>query len=375
MKNRSHIFIGFIALAAIVAGCSVDNSYNLENLDTEMSFFKGSDFPVPDLKPFLIGDYLHLDGYDYIVTDEHGDYAIRFELEPVSFVVTVPDLGSDDRIAVDFEPVEFEFGQVPDFLSGKDQQIAPDLSEMQIELGLDSEIPAEFTASCTLETLVSGEVNHSYRIDNLPIRYGKNTYFVKEKALGTDDIAVPGLGSILSPVPDALKFSEFAVSATADQRALVTPGVDYDMVFNALVQTPICFSADNRFTLTFPLDASLNLDKVGLKKAELWLDYDNTVPLNFSLDAYALNASGKRIDSVKASTDSEIAGLSSGTACVTLTTAGDLRFSSIEIELTVSSNSDLSGVHINKDQGLRFHSMHLYLPDGIQVRLDGPANQ
>ena len=373
MIKRIHILTGIIALAA-VSGCAVDNSYNLENLDTEMTFFKGSDFPVPDLKPFLIGDYLDLNGYDYIITDDRGDYYIRFELEPVVASVTVPALGSDDRIPIDFDPVEFEFGRVPDFLSGKDQQIAPDLSEMEIELGLDSEIPAEFTASCTLETLVSGKVNHSYYIDNLPIRYGENRYFIREKAAGPDDISVAGLGSILSPVPDALKFSELDIFATAGQRALVAPGVDYDLLFNALIQTPICFSADNRFTLTFPLDASLNLDKVGLKKAELWLDYDNTVPLNFSLVAYALDASGKRIDTVKASTDSEIAGLSSGTACVTLTTSGDLRFSSIEIELTVSSGSTLSGVHINQNQGLRFHAMHLYLPDGIQVRLDTPVN-
>lgn len=374
MIKRSHIFAGAIALAA-VSGCAVDNSYNLENLDTEMSFFKGADFPVPDLKPFLIGDYLDLNGYDYIITDERGDYYIRFETAPVSSTVTVPALGTDERIPIDFEPVAFEFGRIPDFLSGKDQQIAPDLSEMEIDLDLESGIPAEFTASCTLETLVSGKVNHSYHIDNMPIKYGKNRYFIKEKAAGPDDIAIPGLGSILSPVPDALIFSELAVSATTDQQALVVPGRDYDLLFNALVQTPICFSADNRFTLTFPLEASLDLDKVGLKKAELWLDYENTVPLNFSLVAYALDAAGKRIDSVKASTESEIAGLSSGTACVTLTTAGDLRFSSIVIELTVSSGSSLSGVHINKNQGLRFHSMHLFLPDGIQVRLDAPQKQ
>ena len=369
MNKRTYMLAGVIALA-VFSGCAVDNSYNLENLDTEMSFFKGSDFPVPDLNPFRIGDYLDLDGYDYIITDSQGDYYIRFELEPVGASVTVPALGSDDRIPIDFEPVEFEFEQIPDFLSGKDQRIAPDLSEMEIELGLDSEIPAEFTASCSFETLVSGKVNHSYHIDNLPIRYGENRYLIKENAAGADDIAVPGLGRLLSPVPDALKFSELAISATADQRALVVPGMEYDLVFKALVQTPICFSADNRFSLTFPLEASLDLDKVGLKKAELWLDYENTVPLNFSLVAYALDAAGKRIDSVKASTDSEISGLSSGTACVTLTTAGDLRFSSIEIVLTVSSGSNLSGVHINQNQGLRFHSMHLYLPDGIQVRLD-----
>ncbi len=40
------------------------------------------------------------------------------------------------------------------------------------------------------------------------------------------------------------------------------------------------------------------------------------------------------------------------------------------LELTVSSDSSLAGIHINRDQRIRFYGMHLWLPDGIQIDLD-----
>ncbi len=367
-KTLSMILAG--SAIFVFSACQVDSDYNLEKLDTKVTILKNAEFPVPDMTPFKLGDYLDMDGYEYIVCDEKGDYQVSFALEPMTATVTLPDLGDQDRIQTDYKPVVYGFDSVPDFLYSQDGQIAPDLSEMEVHVEMDSEIPAEFSIGSTIETLRSGAVQHKYVIDNLPIRQGKNDYWLMEEPTRENGIAVPELGNLLSPFPDALKMSDLTVYSTADQRALVSPGTEYGLTLKASVSSPVCFKADNRFTLSFPIDAKLDLEQVGLKQAILYLDYENTIPLNFSLSAHALDASGKRLDSIKAETESDIVGSTNGFTSVRLTTQGDLRFASMVLELTVSSDSSLAGIHINRDQRIRFYGMHLWLPDGIQIDLD-----
>ena len=279
-KTLSMILAG--SAIFVFSACQVDSDYNLEKLDTKVTILKNAEFPVPDMTPFKLGDYLDLDGYEYIVCDEKGDYQVSFALEPMTATVTLPDLGDQDRIQTNYKPVVYGFDAIPDFLYSQDGQIAPDLSEMEVHVEMDSEIPAEFSIGSTIETLRSGAVQHKYVIDNLPIRQGKNDYWLMEEPTRENGIAVPGLGNLLSPFPDALKMSELTVYSTADQRALVSPGTEYGLTLKASVSSPVCFKADNRFTLSFPIDAKLDLEQVGLKQAILYLDYENTIPLNFS---------------------------------------------------------------------------------------------
>ena len=58
-----------------------------------------------------------------------------------------------------------------------------------------------------------------------------------------------------------------------------------------------------------------------------------------------------------------------------LTTTGDLRFASLSLEMTASApgNLDPTRNYLNRNQGLRLTGMSLYLPDGIQIKLDSDS--
>ena len=116
----------------------------------------------------------------------------------------------------------------------------------------------------------------------------------------------------------------------------------------------------------------MNLDQIGLKKAVLHMDIENTIPLDLSLDLYALDGEGKRIESIQFSDSGSISipGRTTSSPLLTLTTQGDLRFSSLVLTLTASSNPTLAGIHFNRSQAIRFSNLKLEFPDGIQVKLD-----
>ena len=61
---------------------------------------------------------------------------------------------------------------------------------------------------------------------------------------------------------------------------------------------------------------------------------------------------------------------------ITLTTPGDLRFASLSLEMTASApgnHLDPTRNYLNRNQGLRLTGMSLYLPDGIQIKLDSDS--
>ena len=368
----------FALLALPVIGCKVDSDYDFSNLDTTVTLLKGVDFPVPDAQ-ILLKDVFALEDYGFITCDANGDYRIGLELDPIDLQVLFPD-SDEDTIPVDFEPVEYTFEAIPDFLSGKNQSVVVDLSDMQVSLQVDSDIPAEFAISTTIEAIRSGEVSKRCSVDDLSVTYGNTRYvFQEEKGASDPDYcrAVPGLGKLFSPIPDALRIGTMDVYANASQRALVSHDQLYNLSCRASASSPIRFAEGTRFHMSTPLSAELNLEQIGLKKAVLSLKIDNSMPLDCSFDLYAFDASGNKLESIVVSPDFEsIPAMGRTEGSITLTTDGDLRFSSLLLELTASApSSGPTGTCLNRNQGLKLTGMSLYLPDGIQVDLSPSGNQ
>ena len=369
MKKLILLLAAGTALVLSVTGCIVDTRYDLVQLDTEMTVMKGATIPVPSAS-FKLGDLLQLDGYDYISCDENGDFRVRFDLDPLEVQVTMPSFDEGYHVPVYFQPIPYSFSSVPDFISGEGQQFEADLSDMTITLEADSGIPASFTASGKVETQLKGAVTNSCQLENVRLYQGKHTYIFRDHAASADEISVPGLANMLVPFPDAVQLSSVDLYGDPDQDLQALTGNTYDLNFKTRVETPICFRENSRVTFTMPVEAELNLKEIGLKKAQLFVTYDNTIPLNFSLAVHAEDADGNKVAGVQATISDQIQGLTKADIMVELTTSGDLRFSKIVLELTVSSDSRLAGLHINQNQEIRFTDMYICLPDGIQVRID-----
>ena len=359
-----------------VIGCKVDSEFDFSNLDTTMTVLKGAEFPVPNAR-ILLKDVFPLENNEFITCDASGNYLINVALDPIDMQFYIPESGAD-KVSVDFMSVQYTFDEVPDFLSGKDQRVVLDLSDMHVGLCVDSDIPAELSFGTTIESIRSGAVSRRCSVDDLNVVYGTNRYvFVEEKSSSHPDNyrSLPGLGKLFSPVPDAVRIGDVEVYVDAEQRAQVAHDRLYHLSCLVSAESPIKFAEGTRFILSAPLNASLNLDEIGLKKAVLSLQIENSMPLDFSFTLHAFDASGNRLDSIQVEPDFEtIPALDRTSGSITLTTTGDLRFSSLELELTASvpsslASSDYYGPCLNKNQGLNLTGMSLYLPDGIQISL------
>ncbi len=377
MKALLRLFLP-AALLFPVIGCQVDPAYDFSKLDTTVTLFRGLDFPVPDAQ-ILLKDVFSLEkDYDFIRCDGAGNYLIHMDMDPVHLQFPLPEMGSD-QIPVPFEPIEYSFDAVPDVLSGKDQTVVVDLSDMLVTLAVDSDIPAEASVDATIDAIRSGKVSARCSVEGLDINYGNyQHFFVGKESPDFPDYyrVLPELGKLFSPIPDALRLSSLDVFMDAEQQSYVSHDQLYNISCQLSAESPIRFAQGTHFSMSAPLNAELNLDEIGLKTAVLFLTIDNTTPLDFSFRLYAYDAAGKRLDSIQVTPDFEkIPALSTIGGSITLTTPGDLRFASLSLEMTASApgNIDPTRNYLNRNQGLRLFGMSLYLPDGIQIKLDSDS--
>lgn len=377
MKALFRLFLP-AALLFPVIGCQVDPAYDFSKLDTTMTLFKGLEFPVPDAQIYLKDVFSLENDYDFIRCDGAGNYLVHLDMDPVHLQFPLPDTDGD-QIPVPFEPVEYSFDAVPDLLSGKGQAVAMDLSDMVVSLVVDSDIPATASVDATIEAVRSGKVSTRCSVEGLDINYGYNQHFFvgKDSPAFPDYYRVlPELGKMFSPIPDAIRMSSLGVFMDAEQRGYVSHDQQYNISCQFSAESPIRFAQGTHFIMSAPLNAELNLDEIGLKTAVLILGVENTTPLDFSFRLYAYDAAGNQLDSIQVTPDFEtIPALSSTGGSITLTTRGDLRFASLSLELTASApgNLDPAWSCLNRNQGLRLTGMTLFLPDGIQVKLDSDS--
>lgn len=362
----------------VTAGCKIDNRFDLNNLDTESTVMKGATIKIGDLKPVYLRDFLELDG-EYIVTDENGDYRVRFSTDSFPFYVYGPPVSGQD-LTYEFEPLIYEMADLAGMLSDSGQELVADLPELEIALKVDSNVPAVFSFDAVMETSKGSETLHQYALDDLSVSYGKSEFILNLTGTGTrNDVIykqIQDIDKVLHPIPDALKINELKVSIDKEQLALLEPGTEYEVSGQASVDTPLSFTADSRLDLSIPIDkAKLNPQYIGLKKAVLTMGATSTIPLDFSASVQALDSKGNVIQDISAKTDVPIAGGSIAAptktaVTVTLTTGGDLRFDGLILHLSAASNAQVAGTHLNQSQGLEFKDLILTLPDGIQLNVN-----
>ena len=368
----------FLLLATMlfpVAGCQVDPAYDFSKLDTTMTLFKGMEFPVPEAQIYLKDVFSLENDYGFIRCDDAGNYLIHLDMDPFSLQFSLPE-ADGDQIPVPFEPVEYAFDAVPDLLSGKGQSVAMDLSDMVVSLTVDSDMTATASVNATIEAIRSGKVSARCSVEGLDINYGQNQHcFVGKESPDFPYYyrVLPELGKMFSPIPDAIRMSSLGVFMDAEQRRYVSHDQQYNISCQFSAESPIRFTQGTHFSMSAPLNAELDLDEIGLKTAVLFLAIDNTTPLDFSFRLLAYDAAGKQMDSIQVTPDFEtIPALSTTGGSIALTTSGDLRFASLSLELTASAPGNLDPARscLNRNQGLRLYGMTLYLPDGIQIKLD-----
>lgn len=302
-----------------------------------------------------------------------------------SLIVKTALVKVDPDIVID--PFISNVGELPDFLSGDD--VVLDLYNPVLKLNIDNRTPLKLNLNADImsykgadhRTAHVGNANGGEAIALTPS--GMNRLYVSRTGEGVPtgfaSVVVPDFSSLISIVPDRIGVENIDVEA-ADEFVTLTSGGRYNVVYDFELAAALAFGKDVKIVYstdftgwneTFnPNDESFALE---IRDADVKFDFVNMIPMTISLDAAAIDVDGNVIPGIKVTLNGDIPAGSvekPSTSALTLNLEGSAeqmrKLDGLRLNLTGSDPGTMSGVCLNKNQGVQFKNMKIRL----QAKMD-----
>ena len=349
---------------------------------------------LPSQHKIVLNDEIKLSAFD--VNAVLSDFGTTVEAIPneivadidisiSSLIVKTALVKVDPDIVID--PFISNVGELPDFLSGDD--VVLDLYNPVLKLNIDNRTPLKLNLNADImsykgadhRTAHVGNANGGEAIALTPS--GMNRLYVSKTGEGVPagfaSVVVPDFSSLISIVPDRIGVENIDVEA-ADEFVTLTSGGRYNVVYDFELAAALAFGKDVKIVYstdftgwneTFnPNDESFALE---IRDADVKFDFVNMIPMTISLDAAAIDVDGNVIPGIKVTLNGDIPAGSvekPSTSALTLNLEGSAeqmrKLDGLRLNLTGSDPGTMSGVCLNKNQGVQFKNMKIRL----QAKMD-----
>lgn len=349
---------------------------------------------LPSQHKIVLNDEIKLSAFD--VNAVLSDFGTTVEAIPneivadidisiSSLIVKTALVKVDPDIVID--PFISNVGELPDFLSGDD--VVLDLYNPVLKLNIDNHTPLKLNLNADImsykgadhRTTHVGNANGGEAIALTPS--GMNRLYISRTGEGVPtgfaSVVVPDFSSLISIVPDRIGVENIDVEA-ADEFVTLTSGGRYNVVYDFELAAALAFGKDVRIVYstdftgwneTFnPNDESFALE---IRDADVKFDFVNMIPMTISLDAAAIDVDGNVIPGIKVTLNGDIPAGSvekPSTSALTLNLEGSAeqmrKLDGLRLNLTGSDPGTMSGVCLNKNQGVQFKNMKIRL----QAKMD-----
>lgn len=349
---------------------------------------------LPSQHKIVLNDEIKLSAFDVnAVLSDFGttveaipnEIVADIDLSISSLIVKTALVKVDPDIVID--PFISNVGELPDFLSGDD--VVLDLYNPVLKLNIDNRTPLKLNLNADImsykgadhRTAHVGNANGGEAIALTPS--GMNRLYVSRTGEGVPagfaSVVVPDFSSLISIVPDRIGVENIDVEA-ADEFVTLTSGGRYNVVYDFELAAALAFGKDVKIVYstdftgwneTFnPNDESFALE---IRDADVKFDFVNMIPMTISLDAAAIDVDGNVIPGIKVTLNGDIpAGFveKPSTSALTLNLEGSAeqmrKLDGLRLNLTGSDPGTMSGVCLNKNQGVQFKNMKIRL----QAKMD-----
>lgn len=349
---------------------------------------------LPSQHKIVLNDEIKLSAFD--VNAVLSDFGTTVEAIPneivadidisiSSLIVKTALVKVDPDIVID--PFISNVGELPDFLSGDD--VVLDLYNPVLKLNIDNHTPLKLNLNADImsykgadhRTAHVGNANGGEAIMLTP--FGMNRLYVSRTGEGVPagfaSVVVPDFSSLINIVPDRIGVENIDVEA-ADEFVTLTSGGRYNVVYDFELAAALAFGKDVKIVYstdftgwneTFnPNDESFALE---VRDADVKFDFVNMIPMTISLDAAAIDVDGNVIPGIKVTLNGDIPAGSvekPSTSALTLNLEGTAeqmrKLDGLRLNLTGSDPGTMSGVCLNKNQGVQFKNMKIRL----QAKMD-----
>lgn len=349
---------------------------------------------LPSQHKIVLNDEIKLSAFDVnAVLSDFGttveaipnEIVADIDLSISSLIVKTALVKVDPDIVID--PFISNVGELPDFLSGDD--VVLDLYNPVLKLNIDNHTPLKLNLNADImsykgadhRTAHVGNANGGEAIALTPS--GMNRLYVSRTGEGVPagfaSVVVPDFSSLISIVPDRIGVENIDVEA-ADEFVTLTSGGRYNVVYDFELAAALAFGKDVKIVYstdftgwneTFdPNDESFALE---VRDADVKFDFVNMIPMAISLDAAAIDVDGNVIPGIKVTLNGDIPAGSvekPSTSALTLNLEGGAeqmrKLDGLRLNLTGSDPGTMSGVCLNKNQGVQFKNMKIRL----QAKMD-----
>ena len=349
---------------------------------------------LPSQHKIVLNDEIKLSAFDVnAVLSDFGttveaipnEIVADIDLSISSLIVKTALVKVDPDIVID--PFISNVGELPDFLSGDD--VVLDLYNPVLKLNIDNHTPLKLNLNADImsykgadhRTAHVGNANGGEAIALTPS--GMNRLYISRTGEGVPagfaSVVVPDFSSLISIVPDRIGVENIDVEA-ADEFVTLTSGGRYNVVYDFELAAALAFGKDVKivYSIDFtgwnetfnPNDESFALE---IRDADVKFDFVNMIPMTISLDAAAIDVDGNVIPGIKVTLNGDIPAGSvekPSTSALTLNLEGSAeqmrKLDGLRLNLTGSDPGTMSGVCLNKNQGVQFKYMKIRL----QAKMD-----
>lgn len=349
---------------------------------------------LPSQHKIVLNDEIKLSAFDVnAVLSDLGttveaipnEIVADIDLSISSLIVKTALVKVDPDIVID--PFISNVGELPDFLSGDD--VVLDLYNPVLKLNIDNHTPLKLNLNADImsykgadhRTAHVGNANGGEAIALTPS--GMNRLYISRTGEGVPtgfaSVVVPDFSSLISIVPDRIGVENIDVEA-ADEFVTLTSGGRYNVVYDFELAAALAFGKDVKIVYstdftgwneTFnPNDESFALE---VRDADVKFDFVNMIPMTISLDAAAIDVDGNVVPGIKVTLNGDIPAGSvekPSTSALTLNLEGSAeqmrKLDGLRLNLTGSDPGTMSGVCLNKNQGVQFKNMKIRL----QAKMD-----
>lgn len=349
---------------------------------------------LPSQHKIVLNDELKLSAFDVnAVLSDLGttveaipdEIVADIDISISSLIVKTALVKVDPDIVID--PFISNVGELPDFLSGDD--VVLDLYNPVLKLNIDNHTPLKLNLNADImsykgadhRTAHVGNAKGGEAIALTPS--GMNRLYISRTGEGVPtgfaSVVVPDFSSLISIVPDRIGVENIDVEA-ADEFVTLTSGGRYNVVYDFELAAALAFGKDVKIVYstdftgwneTFdPNDESFALE---VRDADVKFDFVNMIPMAISLDAAAIDVDGNVIPGIKVTLNGDIPAGSvekPSTSALTLNLEGGAeqmrKLDGLRLNLTGSDPGTMSGVCLNKNQGVQFKNMKIRL----QAKMD-----
>ena len=349
---------------------------------------------LPSQHKIVLNDEIKLSAFDVnAVLSDFGttveaipnEIVADIDLSISSLIVKTALVKVDPDIVID--PFISNVGELPDFLSGDD--VVLDLYNPVLKLNIDNRTPLKLNLNADIMSYKGadhriahvGNANGGEAIALTPS--GMNRLYISRTGEGVptgfSSVVVPDFSSLISIVPDRIGVENIDVEA-ADEFVTLISGGRYNVVYDFELAAALAFGKDVKIVYstdftgwneTFnPNDESFALE---IRDADVKFDFVNMIPMTISLDAAAIDVDGNVIPGIKVTLNGDIPAGSvekPSTSALTLNLEGSAeqmrKLDGLRLNLTGSDPGTMSGVCLNKNQGVQFKNMKIRL----QAKMD-----